>query len=602
MVNNNNGIDEISVKNIFKDANYIIPIYQRNYAWGQEEIEKLIEDISDFNSRGNDYFLGNLIVDEIGPQRYSVIDGQQRLTTLFLLLIYLVDPSISEDSLSFEVRDKSNMTLKNIYRSKTAEFESNRFASPSIISGFNIIEQYFGNKGIVKEDFEKKLDNIKLVRIQVPKDIDLNNYFEIMNTRGEQLELHEIAKARILEKIEEKDREIAANIWDACSNMNYYVQMNFDTDVRSKLFSSKEYKWDQFLCEDFDDIVKKIGSKSDKNNSSTMLEMLGPDDKNQNERKEVKSEEEKNRFSSIIDFPNFLLQVNAAIGNQTKEDQTLDDKYFLKTLENNWSSKESAKEFIYKMLLMRFEFDKFIVKREDIDDVNNQNRWSLKKLYGSNKSSQYKNTFEGSAKNEQLNEQLLKLQASMRTTFTSPKTMHWITEVIKLPLGKLESADNIISVLEKYCCDQLGKGLKKGLEEYEGFDVPRLMFTYLDYILWRDNYIDKGYKWKIGFRTSIEHFSPQHPADGKAPWDGDKLNGFGNLALISVESNSKFSNLAPGAKISTYESVFEQSPKLQLMKKMTLDNRNVWTPEESEKLATQMYDILSSEIKCKANK
>src|SRR5699024_4008641 len=142
-----------------------------------------------------------------------------------------------------------------------------------------------------------------------------------------------------------------------------------------------------FLCENFDDIVEKIGSKSDKNNSSTMLEMLGPDDKNQNEREEVESEEEKSRFSSIIDFPNFLLQVNAAIGNQTKEDQTLDDKYFLKTLEHNWSSKESAKEFIYKMLLIRFEFDKFIVKREDIDDVNDQNRWSLKKLYESNKSS-----------------------------------------------------------------------------------------------------------------------------------------------------------------------------------------------------------------------
>src|SRR5699024_10615300 len=111
---------------------------------------------------------------------------------------------------------------------------------------------------------------------------------------------HEIAKARILKELDGKDYEVAANVWDACSNMNYYVQMNFDTDVRSKLFGSKEDKWNQFLCEDFDDIVKKIGSKSDKNNSSTMLEMLGPDDKNQNEREEVESEEEKSRFSSII--------------------------------------------------------------------------------------------------------------------------------------------------------------------------------------------------------------------------------------------------------------------------------------------------------------
>lgn len=47
------------------------------------------------------------------------------------------------------------------------------------------------------------------MRVQVPKDIDLNHYFEIMHTRGEQLELHQIVKAKILSQLEDnKDKRV----------------------------------------------------------------------------------------------------------------------------------------------------------------------------------------------------------------------------------------------------------------------------------------------------------------------------------------------------------------------------------------------------------
>ncbi len=57
-----------------------------------------------------------------------------------------------------------------------------------------------------------------------------------MNTRGEQLELHEIAKAKFLEVLDtEHDKKTAALIWEKCSDMDSYIQMNFDPKVRKAL-------------------------------------------------------------------------------------------------------------------------------------------------------------------------------------------------------------------------------------------------------------------------------------------------------------------------------------------------------------------------------
>ena len=65
---------------------YTIPIYQRNFAWGEEEISQLINDIAE--SLGNNdirYHIGSLVVIERGKNNYEVIDGQQRLTVLALI-------------------------------------------------------------------------------------------------------------------------------------------------------------------------------------------------------------------------------------------------------------------------------------------------------------------------------------------------------------------------------------------------------------------------------------------------------------------------------------------------------------------------------------
>lgn len=78
------------------------------------------------------------------------------------------------------------------------------------------------------------------------------------------------------------------------------------------------------------------------------------------------------------------------------------------------------------------------------------------------------------------------------------------------------------------------------------------VFTYLDYLLYKNGYSYLGMKitppihddWQFQFRNSVEHFQPQHPVEG-VNWKSDDLDGFGNLALITVSGNSKFSNLPP---------------------------------------------------------
>ena len=82
-------LDKDNVTLFDKGAHYVIPLYQRAYAWEDKEIVQLIDDIND--STG-DYYIGSLVVAKVKDkvETYEVVDGQQRLTTLYLLLHYLV--------------------------------------------------------------------------------------------------------------------------------------------------------------------------------------------------------------------------------------------------------------------------------------------------------------------------------------------------------------------------------------------------------------------------------------------------------------------------------------------------------------------------------
>lgn len=593
-----NDLKIISVAQIFNNIKYIVPIYQRNYAWSETQIVQLIEDIESYIDGNNkNYFLGNLIVNETDNNVYEVIDGQQRLTTLYIIEKYL-EMVFDKEALRFEAREKSNSTLSYLSNSNNIELIE-ELSSAEILNGFKIIKNYFKNKKIDKSSFVKKLKQVFIVRIQVPKNIDLNHYFEIMNTRGEQLELHEIAKAKLLEVLEsEQDKNIGNLIWENCSDMNSYVQMNFNINVRRNIFTENWSSLDKSI-KDFDSIKSKISTGNELADKKSLIEIL-----KENKMLNVsttQSEYENERFESTISFPNFLLQVNAVIRNLAEEDVSLDDKHFLDNLSWAWSSSEKAKEFLFHLLKCRVLFDKYILKREFARDYKESGKWSLQRLekYQDNKKNNDKPKYVGTLGDKgNDNKKLRTLQSCLRITYTSPKTMHWISVVLSNLLDN-EKVD-IIALLEGYCKKKVADSDYKNRS---GFGIERIVFSYLDYLIYRDGYSYEGKEiisplqddWQFQFRNSIEHFQPQHPLEGEC-WAKDDLDGFGNLALITISGNSKFSNLPPVGKINSYPSIINQSLKLKVMEIVTRFDDGKWTEEKSRRHRAEMFNILENDM------
>lgn len=81
-----------SIEEAFRECFYIVPDYQREYVWTDKEVHQLLEDINEQIDAGStrEYFIGTVLVSPTAQKNhYEVIDGQQRLTTFFLLLCAL---------------------------------------------------------------------------------------------------------------------------------------------------------------------------------------------------------------------------------------------------------------------------------------------------------------------------------------------------------------------------------------------------------------------------------------------------------------------------------------------------------------------------------
>ena len=577
-------------KTIFEDDNYIIPLYQRAFAWSDKEISQLIDDIYDFEAEK--YYIGSLIINVNSNGLYEVIDGQQRLTALYLLLNYL-GYRWKEERLRYECREKSNYTLN--FLNSLLPNEDNRNKSvdedkieQNLIEGRDIIEQKFRADKIDKEKFKGKLKNVKLFRIEVPPHTDLNRYFEIMNVRGEQLEQHDILKAKLMEPLGPDEQTAFSIVWDACRDMSGYVQMHFNKQQRELLFGG-DWDWlniDNVFSLKVDDgnvhpqtAIKIIENKEP-------IQVWDGDDEAGN----------RIRFESIIDFPFFLLHVlKVFVAKEYNEyfsaiPELLDDKKLLKTFTDiidRWKSvKEFSLKFIKYLLKCRFLFDKYIIKRE-YKNEDTTGSWSLKELKvsgaRSKKKPYYRDTYFG-----ELNEWKttysprtvtnLMLESCLRVSYTSPKIMHWITELLKWlnvddNLKKLSQFENQIEIIAqepviKFITDK---------NYMQGVNTPHIVLNYLDYLLWTKR-SDDEYKglnldeFSFEFRNSVEHWYPQHPSSQSFDsWaDVDK---FGNLCIIQRNVNSKFSNLSPTSKKGTYHQMIEKgSLKLRVMSALTKDD------------------------------
>ena len=609
-----------------KEVHYVIPRYQRAYAWEDKEIVQLIDDIND--STG-DYYIGSLVVAKVKDkvETYEVVDGQQRLTTLYLLLHYLKSQvGAVGKTLSFDCRPDSNYTLTHIEAllsdEKRLADDEDRIEQ-SIRNGLKVIRQKFETgDGIQKDDFLKRLRRVILYRIEVPEHTDLNRYFEIMNTRGEQLEQHDILKAQLMDYLSKpKEQEFFSRVWSACSDMTGYVQMHLAKEEREKIFGSG---WNDEPSEDWDDYEECLDMEQGGDHKVLIKSIIKPSFEVDVSDGKLEDDKTKIRFESIIGFPYFLLHVlrvflsveSISMDEEKELGSLLDDKRLLNDFNEvishgrmggkriKDSRGEFARRFILFLLHSRFLFDQFIIKREYAGD-DQEGVWSLKELctsgagykkkaYYANTRLRYENEWEKTYAPR--NKECLMIQSALRVSYTSPKVMHWITRLLEWLFDEETVLPKLTDEAERIAAEAVQEGFLDEGDHELGVQTPHVVFNYLDYLLWKEDK-EKYKDFVFEFRNSVEHWYPQHPSEGTFEvWDG--IDTFGNLCIISRSVNSKFSNLSPESKMKSYKKMVQKgSLKLRIMGDIIEGSSSeTWRLSECAKHEEEMISLLCEAV------
>ena len=178
--------------------------------------------------------------------------------------------------------------------------------------------------------------------------------------------------------------------------------------------------------------------------------------------------------------------------------------------------------------------------------------------------------------------------------------MHWITLVLRHLHSRdaaSVTAEELVDLLRDYARGKVSESFFTATEP-QGFEVPRIVFTYLDYVLLKEHAVD-GFSrdFDFGFRTSIEHFYPQQPDAEQtgSVVSSECLKLLGNLALVSVSANSKFSNSLPRSKAFNFTDTIErQSPKLALMAQITREQG--WNDHQIREHHDAMRAMLQADL------
>ena len=154
------------------------------------------------------------------------------------------------------------------------------------------------------------------------------------------------------------------------------------------------------------------------------------------------------RFRSTIEFTSFLLHVLKVMNRDDKEDEgRLDDKGLIKEFDKFLDGQAAEKsclvqEFVFELLRCRNLFDRYVLKRQYTATNSDEGDWSLQRLIkrvsNNRPTPGYINTFsrvsndvEEDGDVDPITNELLVLQSMLRVTYTSPRTMHWITLLLK---------------------------------------------------------------------------------------------------------------------------------------------------------------------------
>lgn len=205
----------IPLIDLFND-NYTIPHYQRGYRWEKQEVTELLDDLWNFckdHKSGDFYCLQPIVLQNNGKGSFDVLDGQQRLTTLYLLLVYLEEKRFEDGfnqplfSLNYETRQQCEQFLIN--KTFTQKIDDSNIDFYHICNAYQSIDDWFkdakhrGAKAklvpILMDDNSKGNRNVRFIRYEVEKEINPIEVFIRLNVGKIPLTDAELTKALLLQ-------------------------------------------------------------------------------------------------------------------------------------------------------------------------------------------------------------------------------------------------------------------------------------------------------------------------------------------------------------------------------------------------------------------
>jgi uncharacterized protein with ParB-like and HNH nuclease domain len=504
-------VEKMNITNTFTKRWYLIPTYQRPYVWEIEQVNTLLKDILEsLKDKNSEYFLGSIILlTKKNEGEAEILDGQQRLITLFLIYATLRDlvenvevkkecqEKIFQEKrkfsgipekirIEFSIRDKAQNFVEEFVKEKgklvKLDWLQEKLENTKNITVKNMIKAIFTIKKFFKKMEKEEIEeflaylNLKVILIHISSSSlgDAFKLFTVMNDRGIRLRNSDILKAMNLKKVPENERERYARKWEDIEKQFGEEFDQFLSLLRTIITKEKATK---NLLKEFEE---KIYSISERNvGKQQPLLKVG-----------------KETIEFIEKYAEEYEKLFAGEGNNPKIEN------LIRVMEEGLSSD------LWKAPLLRYS-----------------------KKFGKEKISQFLEMLDN------------KVSADWIVEVTPWSRIENINQILK----EIEKADTPQTLLKSEVFKIDFKKLSQILKEE---DIYRRKFT--RYILLKLNYlyIEEDTTFYIPKTITVEHILPQTPKKG-SQWETDFseeerkkwVNKLGNLLLMSRKKNSSLSNL-----------------------------------------------------------
>lgn len=240
---------------------YNIPVYQRGYKWKPEQVTKLLEDVKNFVPEDNKFYcLQNItLVPSKTASVFNVVDGQQRLTTLVLLLSYLNQKEIAKGKVRFpenSIRQETNKFLNeiisvdasNILNKEWDDFieEYPDFDHQDIFylfTAYQAIDIWFNTSKVDSAEFTKKLLNhVRLIANSISDDSKEEKIFGNLNSKRVPLDGSDLVRAILITRVAYEESRKTDTTKDIVRINERRVRIGWELDDINNWWSQTEVK------------------------------------------------------------------------------------------------------------------------------------------------------------------------------------------------------------------------------------------------------------------------------------------------------------------------------------------------------------------------